>query len=111
LDRRKFIKAAGTAVGTTLFTNKMVASVLPTDLASQEKRPNILFIMTDQQSADAMSWRIGNKYINTPAMDEIASKGTIFSNAYSPNPLCVPCRTSIFTGLYPHQTKIGRAHV
>jgi len=62
--------------------------------------------MTDQQAADAMSWRIGKKYINTPVMDEIASKGIIFSNAYSANPLCVPCRTSIFTGLYPHQTKV-----
>jgi arylsulfatase A-like enzyme len=79
---------------------------LPLGTVSEGKRPNILLIMTDQLSADAMSWVIGKKYLNTPVMDEIASKGTVFTHAYAANPLCVPCRTSIFTGLYPHQTKV-----
>ena len=72
--------------------------------AEQTNRPNILFIMTDQQSADAMSCRIGDRYLKTPAMDGLAAKGMTFTCAYAANPVCVPSRTAIFTGRYPHET-------
>ncbi|MBI5686641.1 MAG: sulfatase-like hydrolase/transferase [Verrucomicrobia bacterium] len=74
--------------------------------AAQKGRPNILLIMTDQQSADAMSCRIGSRYLKTPAMDSLAAKGTTFTRAYAANPLCVPSRTAIFTGRYPHETAV-----
>ncbi len=106
MKRRTFIKAAGAAAGVSFLGQKMLGNVLPWGSSLEGKHPNILLIMTDQQSADAMSWKIGTKYLNTPVMDEIASRGTIFSRAYSANPLCVPSRTSIFTGLYPHQTHV-----
>jgi arylsulfatase A-like enzyme len=106
MNRRKFIKATGVAAGASLLRESMLGKPLSIGSSFEAKRPNILLVLTDQQSADAMSWRIGNKYLTTPAMDEIASKGVIFTNAYSANPLCVPSRTSIFTGLYPHQTKV-----
>lgn len=106
MNRRKFLRATGAAAGMSLIGQRVLGRSLSLRSLIDEKRPNILFIMTDQQSADAMSWQLGKKFLNTPAMDEIASKGTIFTRAYSANPLCVPCRTSIFTGLYPHQTKV-----
>ena len=62
--------------------------------------------MTDQQSADAMSNRLGSKYINTPNMDYLANNGVSFTNTYCANPLCVPSRSSIFTGRYPHEMGI-----
>jgi len=62
--------------------------------------------MTDQQTADALSFRMGNEYVNTPAMDSIAARGTYFSRAYAPNPLCMPARNSIFTGRFPHETGV-----
>ena len=76
--------------------------------ASEKKddRPNVLFIMTDQQFSDAMSNRIGTEYINTPAMDSLAEHGMNFDRAYCANPICVPSRCSMFTGLYPHQTGV-----
>ncbi|MEL7585334.1 MAG: sulfatase-like hydrolase/transferase [Prolixibacteraceae bacterium] len=70
------------------------------------QQPNILIIMTDQQSADAMSNVIGNKYVNTPNMDYLAEHGIKFTKAYCPNPLCVPSRSSMFTGRYPHEIGI-----
>ncbi|MGY8770113.1 MAG: sulfatase family protein, partial [Pirellulales bacterium] len=73
-----------------------------------EQRPNILFIMTDQQFADAMSCRMGDEYIHTPSMDSLAKSGMVFTRAYVPNPLCMPARNSIFTGKYPHQTGVTR---
>jgi len=71
--------------------------------AAESKRPNILFVMTDQQFADAMSCAMGGKYIDTPNIDSIAANGMRFTRAYCSNPLCVPSRSSIFTGRYPHE--------
>lgn len=70
------------------------------------KRPNVLFIITDQQFADAMSCRMGKQFISTPTMDRLAQTGTLFTRAYSSNPLCMPFRNSAFTGRYPHQTGV-----
>jgi len=107
MDRRTFLRS-----GCCVAAGGVLASVLAADAAESGKRPNILFIMTDQQFAEAMSCRMGKKYINTPAMDSLAENGVFFSRAYSPNPLCMPARSSIFTGRYPHETKVTRnAHV
>jgi len=72
------------------------------------ERPNILFIITDQQSADVMSCRMGKQYIDTPAMDSLAASGMLFTRAYSSNPLCMPLRNSLFTGRYPHETGVTK---
>ena len=69
------------------------------------KKPNIVLILTDQQSSTMMSC-VGNKYLKTPAMDSLAENGVLFNNAYCANPVCIPSRFSIFTGLYP--TEIGQ---
>ncbi len=61
------------------------------------KQPNIIFIFTDQQSATMLSC-VGNRYVNTPALDQIASQGVRFERAYCMNPMCVPSRFSLLTG-------------
>jgi arylsulfatase A-like enzyme len=63
-------------------------------------RPNILIIMTDQQSA-AMLSTAGNKWLHTPAMDRLAAAGVRFEKAYVTNPVCLPSRFSIQTGMLP----------
>ncbi len=69
-------------------------------------KKNVLLVLTDQQFADAMSCRMGSQYIHTPIMDELAARGTLFTKAYTPHPLCVPARASIITGQYPHELGI-----
>jgi arylsulfatase A-like enzyme len=69
--------------------------------------PNILFIMTDQQSAEMMSCA-GNEYLHTPALDGLAEQGVRFELAYSPNPVCIPSRTSMVTGLFPSALDLSR---
>lgn len=64
------------------------------------KKPNILWILTDQQSANMMSC-MGNRFVNTPNIDYLAKKGVLFENTYCTNPVCLPSRFSLFTGLYP----------
>lgn len=65
-----------------------------------EKKPNIVFIFTDQQNA-AMLGCAGNKNLNTPAMDYIAANGVRFDRAYCTNPVCLPSRFSLLTGRMP----------
>jgi arylsulfatase A-like enzyme len=65
-------------------------------------RPNILYLLTDQQSAFAMSC-MGNADLSTPNMDRLAGEGVCFERAYCTQPLCTPSRASMFTGLMPHE--------
>ncbi len=70
-----------------------------------EKTPNILLIMTDQQAWDAVGYS-GNKTIITPNLDRLAAEGVNFSHAVTPCPVCVPARTSILTGRLTETTTI-----
>lgn len=63
-------------------------------------KPNIVYLMTDQQKATAASF-LGNTHVPSPFMDEMAASGTVFENAYGPSPICTPSRTSVFTGVHP----------
>ncbi len=64
------------------------------------KPPNILLITADQFRWDALGC-MGDPVIQTPHLDRLASRGTLFDNAFSPDPICVPARASIMTGNYP----------
>ena len=99
MKRRTFLKLCGTIV------LAMATQAPAADTGSPEK-PNLLIIMTDQQFADAMSCAMGDKWIHTPNMDSLAASGMRFTRAYTPNPLCLPMRTSMFTGRFPHQTGV-----
>ncbi len=91
-SRRSFLQWAGLA-GMTLSGCSQT---------SAPKRPNVLLIFTDQQTDEAMSCA-GNPHLNTPAMDRIAARGVRFTRSYVTQPLCLPCRSSIQTGRYPHE--------
>ena len=69
------------------------------------KRPNIIFINTDQQSSTMLSCA-GNPHLKTPAMDRIANEGIRFQRAYCSNPVCLPSRFSWFTGRMPSELDI-----
>lgn len=77
----------------------IMGAVLPTTLFAQE-RPNIIYIMTDQQTATAMSCA-GNTDVHTPNMDKLATRGVRFENAYCALPLSGPSRSCMFTGHTP----------
>ncbi|MBT6006221.1 MAG: sulfatase-like hydrolase/transferase, partial [Prolixibacteraceae bacterium] len=68
-------------------------------------QPNVLLIITDQQTADAMSCA-GNLYLKTPALDKLAAGGIRFTNNYVTQPLCLPFRSSLQTARYPHEVKV-----
>lgn len=65
------------------------------------RRPNIVFIMTDQQRYDTFTHV--NKKIITPNLDKLIDDSIFFKNAYCSNPSCIPSRAAIVTGKYPTQ--------
>ena len=64
---------------------------------------NMLFIMSDEHSAGAMG-AAGHPFVQTPNLDGLAARGTLFANAYTPSPICVPARAAFATGRYVHET-------
>ena len=61
-------------------------------------RPNLVVIMSDQHAAGALGC-YGNRTVRTPNIDRLAADGVRFDNAYCNNPVCVPSRMSMLTGL------------
>lgn len=70
-----------------------------------EKRPNILFIMSDDHAAHAMSC-YGSKINETPNLDRIADEGMRFDNCFCTNSICAPSRAAILTGTYNHENGV-----
>ena len=63
-----------------------------------ENHPNILLIMCDQLRPDFLG-AYGCDFIETPNIDRLAREGCVFENAYTPNPVCIPARHNLITGL------------
>lgn len=68
------------------------------------KRPNILWICTDQQRYDTLGC-YGNDFVRTPNIDRLAEKGVLFEHGYCQSPVCTPSRASFLTGRYPRTTR------
>lgn len=64
----------------------------------KERQPNILLLHTDQQRFDTIA-ACGYPYMLTPHLDRLVKEGCCFKNAYTPNPICIPARLNVITGL------------
>ncbi|QMW06561.1 sulfatase family protein [Spirosoma foliorum] len=84
-------------VGILWFSNRfnpLLAQKIPT-----QKRPNIIFLLTDDHRWDALG-AMGNSIIKTPNLDALANKGILFKNAYVTTAICCVSRASILRGQY-----------
>ena len=79
----------------------LISFVLAASTVLAADRPNILFIMTDDHAAHAMSC-YGSKVNTTPQMDRLAKGGMRFTNAFVTNSICTPSRATLLTGKYSH---------
>lgn len=74
--------------------------------AEDAKKPlNVLFIISDDLTATALSC-YGNKVCQTPNIDRIAARGTLFTRAFCQGTYCGPSRASLMSGYYPHATGV-----
>ncbi len=79
----------------TIAITALAASALAAD------RPNVVFILTDDQRWDAMGCA-GHPHLKTPHIDRLAAEGLHFKNHFCTTSLCSPSRASILSGLYAH---------
>ena len=89
-------------IGLTLATTATVAQ-------ADDQRPNILFIIADDASRDSFG-AYGCEYIKTPAFDEIAKRGVLFTQAYACNPKCAAARACLLTGRHSWQLEEACNH-
>ncbi|GAB1308847.1 sulfatase [Urechidicola sp. KH5] len=73
-------------------------------IAQEEQKPNVLFIMLDDLN-DYQGIFGGHPQAKTPNIDKLGASGTVFTNAHTNVPVCSPSRNSLFTGIYPHDSR------
>ena len=99
----------------TRMSNKYIVSTLfgslltPQVSAAVTSRPNILFVISDDQSYPHAS-AYGSSLVKTPGFDLVAQNGWLFNNAFVTSPGSSPSRASILTGLYPWQIEEAGTH-
>lgn len=77
--------------------------------AGTPRKPNFIFIMTDQQRAD-LCGREGYPLDVTPFVDRMAAEGVWFDRAYTPAPISGPARVAFLTGRFPKATRVKSNH-
>lgn len=83
-------------------------ALLPSRLLAAPQRPNILLIVSEDNGLQLGCY--GDRTVPTPHLDALAAAGARWENAYVTQAVCSPSRSSILTGLYPHQNgQIGLA--
>ncbi len=97
-NRRDFLKTLGLSAATVALTG---CAGFAEQAKTSVKRPNILFIMTDDHASHAMSC-YGSRINKTPNLDRIAGEGMRFDNCFCTNSICAPCRAVILTGKHSH---------
>jgi choline-sulfatase len=104
LSRIRHAAATGCAL---LATSLICNSPAHTASLPADEHPNVLLVITDQQHAGMMSCA-GNPWVKTPAMDALAARGVRFERAYCGNPVCVPSRFTMMTGVLPSRIGMDR---
>ncbi len=102
MNRRDFLKTSACVAGAATLGPRLRGVPALVSPEARRDRPNILFIFTDQQQADALSCA-GAPGLRTPAMDSLAARGVRFNRAYCFQPLCLPSRTCLLTGQPPRR--------
>lgn len=98
MTRREFILSTAATLAMPTFGAELAAF-------ARDKRLNILFIMTDDHAAHAIS-AYGSKVNKTPNLDRLAQEGMLFQDVMCTNPICTPSRAGILTGRYSHKNGV-----
>ena len=101
INRREFLKIAATYAATVALPGKVMRSAA----SSYDKRTNIILIMIDDLGWMDLHCQ-GNKRLDTPNIDKLASQGMRFTDAYAAAPVCSPTRAAIMTGQSPARLRI-----
>jgi len=94
IGRRELVRSAGLGAAALAAGCR---TGMPTGSPPPRGRPDVLFILTDDQRPDTVG-ALGNEHIATPSLDLLAGEGSAFTRAVCANPICTPSRAEILTG-------------
>jgi arylsulfatase A-like enzyme len=83
--------------------------ILLSSLLTASEKPNIIFLLTDDQSFYSMGI-YGNKDVQTPQMDRLGNDGIIFDRHYATTAICMASRATIMTGMFEYKTGCNFKH-
>jgi len=104
IDRRAFLRRMGLGAAAMALAgceDRPAVQTKGPGVVSKAGRPNVVFILTDDQRWDQMGCA-GHEYLKTPHLDRIAAEGALFENMFVTTSLCSPSRASFLSGLYAH---------
>ncbi|MEN8126712.1 MAG: sulfatase [Planctomycetota bacterium] len=99
--RRQFIRNMGCFTVSCIGVASCASQGVALQAGLPEKKPNILFILSDDHAKNAISC-YGSKLVQTPNIDRIAKEGILFDNCICTNSICAPSRAAILTGKHSH---------
>lgn len=109
MGRLLFAGIAAVIATASALAAEPLANRRPDSSAASSSRPNIVFIISDDQDFAHLGF-MGNRFVHTPALDRLAEQGTVFTMAYLPMSRCRPTLASFLSGRWPHQTGIYYNH-
>jgi arylsulfatase len=96
LSRRSFVRVAGLGAGALAFVPNLRGQA-----AKLPRKPNLLVILPDQFRRGSLAC-YGAPKVHAPNLNKLASASAVFEHAYVTHPICVPSRSSLMTGTWPH---------
>ena len=108
VNRREFLSLA--AGGTAAIVAPGCLHSSKELIRAGKRKPNLLFIWTDEQRADTMA-AYGNTKIHAPNLNRLAAESVVFERAYVTQPVCTPNRSAVMTGLWPHTSGCTRNNI
>ena len=87
----------------------LVVTIAKTTAQTNGERPNIIFLLTDDQRYDALGI-MGNDEIQTPNIDKLGEQGVVFTNFYNTTSICMASRAQMMTGMYEYKTGCNFTH-
>src|SRR5258708_6068129 len=95
------------AIALIFATVVSASSVILADQAQSARRPNILWLVSEDN--DPFLGCYGDKFAHTPNLDQMASEGVLYLNAFANAPVCAPSRATLITGMYA--STLGTLHM
>ena len=102
--RREFLQKATLGSATLAAVTRLSAQSSEASrpsVSERPRRPNLLFLWTDQHRGDAVPWA-GDRVLQAPNLQALGERSFCFQRTYCTQPVCTPSRGSIMTGLLPH---------
>lgn len=100
MRRRRFIKLGSQFICSNLFLiGSSPARIATSPVPNKSSAPNVLLLLADDLRSDALGF-MGNSIVQTPHLNQLAAKSTVFENCFVTTSICPTSRVSILTGRY-----------